>query len=358
MTWDTKLVKTGRIFYGAAIAVMGFLTIYRKDFPYMLIPPKHAWVREHVLLVYIAGALLLLAGATIVLGKRISRVSFLLGIALLLVFCFYFIPYELTVSSRYMHFGDWENAAKELAMAGGALAIAEYYSNRILPIGFSRRLTGWGTTIFALTILSFAIDHYLYARQAVGYMPSWVSHPIFWLYFTGTCLLGSSLAILLGINRRLFAALLGLMILIWVLILHIPKVVAASGSDSGGEVTSAFLALGYCGIAFFIAGASPAGRKKMFAIFKRSLAILLCLLFGTGIELSAQQKYSASYNALKEYEGLYQYSNPSTLKIAVSPNDTLAQPGGSYHRRQFQYPVFRRAKATFNSPKRRTILWK
>jgi hypothetical protein len=46
------------------------------------------------------------------------------GGVLLAVFCFYFIPYQLMASSRYMHFGEWENAAKELALASGALVIA------------------------------------------------------------------------------------------------------------------------------------------------------------------------------------------------------------------------------------------
>jgi len=36
-----------------------------------------------------------------------------------------------------------------------------------------------------------------------------------------------------------------------------------------------------------------------------------------------QQKYKASYTQLKEYEGLYQYINHSTLRMAVSPKDTI-----------------------------------
>lgn len=37
----------------------------------------------------------------------------------------------------------------------------------------------------------------------------------------------------------------------------------------------------------------------------------------------AQSKFGVSYHTLKEYEGLYQFSNPSTLKIALSPKDSL-----------------------------------
>ena len=233
------LAHIGRIFYGVAIAATGLLTIYYRDFPYYFIPPKHVWLTDHVIAIYISGALLFVAGAWIVWGKRLAPVCFLLGAALLLIFCFYFIPYELSASSIYMHFSAWENAAKELALAGGALVVV------------GRRI---GRVLFALAIISFGVDHYVYAHEATAYMPSWIHHQLFWLYFTGTCLLGSGIAILLKIRVGLFATLLGIMILIWVIILHIPKVIASPITVDGGEFVSALIALAYCGIAFCIAG--------------------------------------------------------------------------------------------------------
>jgi len=246
-----NLSGIGRIFYGIAIAAMGFLTLYYADFPYMLIPPKHLWMNDHLVLVYISGVLLFLAGACIVFGKYLVSVSLLLGSGLLLVFCFYFIPYEFEASSRYMHFGAWENAAKELALSGGAFVIAGCFSNKKESV--------FGTILFSLTIISFSIDHFIYGKEAAGYIPSWIPNHVFWIYFAGVALLGSGIGILFGIRPRLMAALLGAMILIWVIILHIPKAIASPDGDKGGEVTSAFLALAYCGIAFVIAGA---GKKR------------------------------------------------------------------------------------------------
>jgi len=234
-----NLSTIGRIFYGIAMAVLGFLTIYYHDFPYMLIPPHQGLV----IVAYISGALLILAGACIVLRKSILPVSILLGGVLLLIFCFYFIPYQLMDSSRYMHFGEWENAAKELALASGAFVIAGLFLQRLIP---------FGAALFSLTIISFGIDHFLFAHEASDYIPSWVPNHLFWMYFTGSALLGSGIAILVNIRRRLAATLLGSMIFIWFIILHIPRVIAA---PSGGEIASAMLALAYCGIAFVIAGA-------------------------------------------------------------------------------------------------------
>ncbi|HVU58273.1 MAG TPA: hypothetical protein VHD83_24600 [Puia sp.] len=237
------LSKMGRIFYGIAIAAMGLLTMYYHRMPYMMIPPKHQWLSDHVIWVYLSGALLLLAGICIALEKQRRQAAFLLGIALLLIFFFYFIPYELMMSPNYKRFGDWENAAKELSLAGGALVIA------------GRRLAPLGVVIFALTIISFSFDHFLYARQAAGYVPSWVPYPVCWLYLTGAALFCSGIAILLNIKRRLAATLLGVMIFIWIVILHIPYALSAPLARNEGEVTSAFLALAYCGIAFIMAQA-------------------------------------------------------------------------------------------------------
>jgi uncharacterized membrane protein len=251
-----NLSNIGRIFYGIAIAVIGFQTMYYTDFPYMLIPPKHFWMNGQLKFTYISGTILILAGASIVFEKKTMLISLLLGSVLLLIFCFYYIPYEFMASANYMHFGEWENAAKELALSSGAFVIAGCFSkkNENPLIRFLRKLIPFGVIFFSITIISFGVDHFLYAKEASDYIPSWVPNHLFWMYFTGLALIGSGIAIILKIKLRLMAALLGTMIFIWFIILHVPKVIASPFADMGDEVTSAFLALAYCGIAFVIAG--------------------------------------------------------------------------------------------------------
>ncbi len=234
---------------------MGFLTIYYHDFPYMLIPPKHSTIPGLVLIVYVSGALLILAGVCIVLEKKIRLTSLVLGGVLLLIFCFYFIPYQLMASPNYMHFGDWENAAKELALASGAFVIADCFpeKNEGRLFRLLAKLIPLGAILFSLTIISFSVDHFLYAKEAADYVPSWVPYHVFWLYFTGMALLGSGLAIILKIKPALAAALLGAMIFTWFIILHIPRIIVSPVAYMGSEVASAMLALAYSGIAFVIA---------------------------------------------------------------------------------------------------------
>ena len=257
-----NLFNVGRIFYGIAIAGLGSLTIYYKEFPYMLIPPNHGWIPGLLTVINISGALLVLAGTCIVFEIRTRPVALLLGTALLLLFCFYFIPYEFISTTSYMRLGEWDNAEKELALSAGALVIAGHYpgGKEISFISFLARLIQFGEIIFSITIISFGIDHFLYAKDVAEYIPAWIPNRIFWAYLAGAGLLGSGIAILLKIRIRLFAGLLGTMILIWFIILHVPKAMAAPASDSGGEVTSAFLALAYSGIAFAIVGVNQLAK--------------------------------------------------------------------------------------------------
>ena len=259
-----NLPDIGRIFFGVAVAGLGLQTIYYDDLPYMLIPPEHAWIPGLAIIAYISGAMLILAGVCIAFKKNTTLIALVLGVVLLLIFCFYFIPYQLVTTSDYLELGKWENAEKELAISGGSFIIAGSFSknNELASTRFATKLIRFGVIIFSIPVISFGIDHFLYAKEVAEYIPSWVPNKIFWSYFAGTALLGSGIAIILQIQQRLFAVLLGAMIFIWFIMLHIPKAVASPFADMGSEVTSAFLALVYSGIAFTIAGARKTKGKE------------------------------------------------------------------------------------------------
>src|SRR5690242_16409514 len=58
-------------------------------------------------------------------------------------------------------------------------------------------------------------------------------------------------------------------------------------------------------------------------ILIKSFVLHFSLALGVCSQLSAQSKFVLPYQHLKEYEGLYQYRNPPTLEIALSPKDSL-----------------------------------
>jgi uncharacterized membrane protein len=249
-----KRSNIGRIFYGAAIAGIGLTTIYYKDFPYMLFLTQPLQIPG---LVYIIGFLFILVGASIVFDKKIRPVSFLFGSILFLIFCFNHIPYEFGTDAHYKNLLEWDNPGKELALAGGAFVVSGFFSekNKNIVNRFRERLVPFGAFLFSLPIITFGILHLLYAKDVSTMVPSWIPRPVFWTYFAGIALLGSGISMILKIRTGLIAALLGIMIFTWFIILHIPRIINAPITDLEGEVTSAFLALAYSGIAFVISGA-------------------------------------------------------------------------------------------------------
>jgi len=257
-----NISKLGRIFYAIAIIGIGLQAFYYSDFAYMLIPPKHSGIAGLAIIAYIFGTFLIIAGISIAFEKKARPVSLILGFILQLIFCFYFIPYELFYDPNNTIFGEWENAEKELALAAGAFVIAKCF----LPINekrfttFIAKLIPMGTILFSLCMICFGVSHFLYPQDVADYIPKWIPYKLFWEYLAGTGLIGSGIAIILNIKSRLMATLLGTMIFTWFIILHIPYAIANPFGGKGGETTSAFLALAYSGIAFVIAGA---GKKPL-----------------------------------------------------------------------------------------------
>src|SRR5690242_15248662 len=112
------LTDLGRVFYGVSIAVLGIQSVIDHAFPYMLIPPKLSWRPDSLIVPYFFGTLLAVAGLCIVFNKKTRLVSLLLGGLLLLVFVFYYLPFQFIVTD-FTQVVNWENAEKELDLACG-----------------------------------------------------------------------------------------------------------------------------------------------------------------------------------------------------------------------------------------------
>jgi uncharacterized membrane protein len=251
-----NLFKVGRICYGLAMAGIGVVSMFYRALPYILSPPANLRPSLLVAIADIFGALLILTGTGIALNKQVRQLSLLLGWALLALGVFYCIPETLLASPHPLHFDEWENVEKVLALAAGAFVLA------------GRRSERPGAILFSLTIICFGILHFLVAVEAASYVPSWIPFHVFWMYFCGAALIASGVGIIFGIKLRLAAALLGLMILIWFAILHVPRVVVADAISLNSELTSAFFALAYSGTAWAISAynidkrPSKIGRRR------------------------------------------------------------------------------------------------
>jgi hypothetical protein len=111
-----------------------------------------------------------------------------------------------------------------------------------------------GRVVFAIGIAGLGTLNMIYSDFVFGLepVPSWVPVRIFWAYLTGIVLIAAGASIATNIRARLVAISTGLLLLLWVLILHIPKL--ALNPRNGGEWTSASETLALGGAAWVLAG--------------------------------------------------------------------------------------------------------
>ena len=253
-----NLIKAARAFYGIGVAGMGIQQFIYSEFRPVLLPYWPNSIPAPAVWAYIVGAALILAGAIIAFIRNARTVCILLGVFFFLLFLCFHVYYQLFLSPHDFHFGNWTNALKELALSGGAFVMASSFPGS--PV-INKMLLVLGRIFFSIMLIVFGIDHILYKDFVATLVPGWIPGPVFWTYFGSMALIGSGVCILLKIKIRLVGILLGIMLLLWFIILHIPRAIADPYAGKGNEITSVFQALAFSGIAFIIA--ICAGKAKI-----------------------------------------------------------------------------------------------
>ncbi|MGA8223912.1 MAG: hypothetical protein WB780_19845 [Candidatus Acidiferrales bacterium] len=83
-----------------------------------------------------------------------------------------------------------------------------------------------GPVFMAMPMAVFGTEHFLDPVSIGGMVPSWIPAHIFWAYFVGACLILGGLSIVVQIRAGLSAALFGIMMLLFDVLLHIPNAAA------------------------------------------------------------------------------------------------------------------------------------
>lgn len=243
----------GRIFFGIAIFGIGLLHFFIGGFPPDILPiPATATLP---IFPYMMGVILTLAGMLIVADKRTGTVSLSLALLFLLILLFGHLPLQLTSHPEQLRY--WTPTVKLLALTGGALVLS-----RISGVQTFRRLermAAYGHYFFAAQLVIFGIAHFVYATGLQNVVPGWLPARLFWVYATGTALMGAGVAIFINFRLRLMAPLLATMFFIWLLIVHIPSIIK-SPFGTGALVISSFQCLAACGVALMIAGLARQGE--------------------------------------------------------------------------------------------------
>lgn len=238
--------RFGRIVFGVAMVLFGLLYLF---YSRGIMPaPGPPWTAETGVWAWLIGVGFVVAGVCIVVKRWARAATVLLASAFLLRVLFTFVP---RVIEHVRDPGPWTSGAEVMALGAAALVLA-----RELELSNSmswESLMLAGRFLFAAALVVFGIQHFLYAKFIATLITGWIPGHLFWAYFVGVAFIAAALSLATKIQGRLAATLLGLMFLLWVIVLHIPRVVASP--HNGNEWTSAMIALVMSGGSFVLAGA-------------------------------------------------------------------------------------------------------
>lgn len=254
-----KLFKPGCYFF--AIAIIGFAIIQFKtgNFPAAFLPVPASFPARKFF-VYLTGCILLISGAFIFLNKNVRIAAAITGLLFILYFIFLQLP--KLVSNLYDP-NAWTITFETLAISSSAFILAG-----MSPCDFPGNHK-WDRVInniakascysFAIALVVFGIQHFMYEDFIMTLIPSWVPAHYFWSYVVRFGFILTAISILINRQTRLSTVLFGVMFLIWILILHGPRVIANSKKET--EWTSFFIAMAMAGIGFMLSG--PSIKKQV-----------------------------------------------------------------------------------------------
>lgn len=104
---------------------------------------------------------------------------------------------------------------------------------------------------YGFCALIFGASHFAYAQFTATMVPAWLGHGVFWAYATGAAHLAAGVSMLSGRRVRLSAALLALMMGSFVVLVHVPRVMAQPGDAA--EVGFLICAVALTGSAWIMA---------------------------------------------------------------------------------------------------------
>ncbi|MGD0831160.1 MAG: hypothetical protein ABR907_09475 [Terracidiphilus sp.] len=250
---DTVL-KQGRLLFAIAIAEFGIenLICARTTDPSLpVIPflPSYPW------LACLTGVALLAAAVCIAANIGARLAATLLGI---LFFIFDLFIQVSRVAASPWDIGIRTCAFEILAIGSLALILAGSLPAEAGVIGPWQRaanvLISSGRYLFGVSAIVFGIDHYLVFGLIVSLVPAWIpGGGWFWANLTAIAFIAAGASIAIHWMDRWAAALLGLMLVLWFLVLHAPRVLSLPRFYNPDEWSSAFIALAIGGGSWVLA---------------------------------------------------------------------------------------------------------
>jgi uncharacterized membrane protein len=233
---------------GLAVIALGVQSLWLKIYVGRL-QPVPDWVPGKDAITVLTGIFLIAVGLCILSGRWARLAATALAAMLLLWGVVLYLPLVFTRP------GAWLGTFETFALFGGTWLLAA-----VLPVNGKRyawdgivdRGVTLGRLCFGVSLPVFGIAHFVYPSIVVSWVPAWIPFPVFWAYFTGAAHVAAGVSIVSNVMSRLAASLAAIMYGSWVLIVHIPRVAAAT--HDAFEWNGIFVATALCASALLVTG--------------------------------------------------------------------------------------------------------
>jgi uncharacterized membrane protein len=240
-TKDAALTRAGTILFALGLVGFGTINFLIGNFLPEL-QPLDAQFPERALAAYLYGAVLIVMAILMLLGRRVHLAACVVAVVFALTFVAMHGP---ILVADPMNGGRWTSALEVFAAGAGALMLVTLTRHHDAPLATFARLA------FAITLPAFGALHFIYRDYVASVIPGFLPGHMFWAYATGIAHIAAGLSLLTNIASRLAALLLAVMFGSWVILLHVPRVLAAFHNRA--EWTSLCVAVTLCGAALLIA---------------------------------------------------------------------------------------------------------
>ncbi len=247
-----RATRLGHVLFAVGLAGLGLLSLIFDDFALNWQPvpaglPGRAW------LAYASGTLLLAGGIGLLVPRIATGSAFLLTAFVISWLLLLQVP---RVAAAPGNAGVWLGFGENLLLAaGGAVLVGSLARRRNFarPTALaSERGTEIARLLFGLSLPLIGLSHFVYVDATASMVPGWLPFPRAIAYLTGSGHIAAGIALLFGVVPRLAATLEAAMLSLFVLLLHVPSVLAAPRDRL--QWTMLCIACAYTGAAWATAG--------------------------------------------------------------------------------------------------------
>ena len=228
----------------SCLAVLGGIGIVAMDFAFQW-EPVPAGVPARGVLAVVAGGLQIVPFVLFVRGRD-PALAFRAVAAVFLAWMALHVPDVLAHPGSV---GAWLGVAESGSMACAGLIGASGGGGLVGRVVFA---------LFGLALMVFGLAHFAYADFTASMIPAWLPRRVALAWFTGAAHFAAGVAVLVNVWRPRAAALEALMMGGFVVLVHVPRVLAQPASRM--EWTMSLVAAMLCSSALIVAQA--AGRRR------------------------------------------------------------------------------------------------